>query len=194
MSPRIGLDLTTLLSTASELADTHGFENVTLALLAQKLKIRPPSLYNHVRGLPELRRLLAHRGLETLAQYLDREVVGQSGDDAIRAYCRTCLIFARTHPGLYEAIQRAPSPDDELLQQAGSKVLGQIYRTMTGYGIEGEAAIHAVRAMRSLIHGFVMLEKQGAFGMPIDPDDTFHYMVTTFLAGIKAVKKEEGMS
>lgn len=192
MSPRIGLDLPTLLNAATAIADEQGFEAVTLATLAQKLQIRSPSLYNHVNGLPELRRLLALKGLETLADGLEREVAGHTGDDAIRAYSQAYLAYARAHPGLYEAIQRAPAPDDELLQQAGSRVLQQIYQVMALYGLEGDAAIHAVRAIRSLLHGFVTLERQGGFGIPLDLDVTFRLMVDTFLAGVKSIRNGEG--
>lgn len=185
MSPRIGLDLPALLNAAAELADAEGFEAVTLATLAQKLKIRPPSLYNHVAGLPQLRSLLAHRGLEELAVRLEGEVAGLSGDDAVRAFSRAYLSFAREHPGLYQALQAAPSPGDELLEQAGERVLEQIYRTMDGYGLSGDSAVHAVRTIRSLLHGFVTLEQQGGFGLPLDLDVTFRLMVDTFLAGVK---------
>lgn len=187
MSPRIGLDLPALLNAAAELADAEGFEAVTLATLAQKLKIRPPSLYNHVAGLPELRRLLAHRGLEALAVRLEEEVAGLSGDEAVRAFSRAYLGFARAHPGLYQALQAAPPPGDELLKQAGERVLEQIYRTMDGYGLAGDSAVHAVRTIRSLLHGFVTLERQGGFGLPLDLDVTFQLMVDTFLAGVKSM-------
>lgn len=188
MSPRIGLDLPALLHAATEIADSQGIEAVTLASLAQKLQIRSPSLYNHINGLPDLRRQLALRGLELLADALSREVEGRSGDDAVRAFCSAYLRFARAHPGLYEAIQRAPEPDDEQLQQAGGAVVDQVVRTMAEYGLEGDAAIHAVRAVRSLLHGFVSLERQGGFGMPLDLDVTFQLMVETFLAGVKAMR------
>ncbi|CAM4031225.1 TetR-like C-terminal domain-containing protein [Cohnella lubricantis] len=190
--PRIGLDLPTLLTAAAEIADREGFEAVTLASLAQKLQIRSPSLYNHIAGLPDLRRHLALRGLATLSAQLEQEVAGCTGDDSIRAFSRTYVAFARTHPGLYEAIQRAPAPDDELLQQAGGRVLDQVYRAMTSYGLEGDAAVHAVRAIRSLLHGFVTLERQGGFGIPLDLDVTFRLMVDTFLAGVKAMRTGEG--
>lgn len=55
MSPRAGLDTQTLVLAAAELADEYGMEGVTLALLAAKLGVRSPSLYNHVNGLKELR-------------------------------------------------------------------------------------------------------------------------------------------
>lgn len=185
MSPRIGLDLPTLLDAATELADGNGFEAVTLSMLAQKLEIRSPSLYNHIAGLPELRRLLAYRGLEELAGRLEQEVTDLFGDDAIRAFCQAYLSFARAHPGLYQALQAAPAPGDELLGQAGERLLKPIYRIMDGYGLKGDYAVHAVRSIRSLLHGFVTLEQQGGFGLPLNLDITFQVMVETFLAGIK---------
>ena len=36
------------------MTDTQGLDEVTLAPLAKKLNIRPPSLYNHINGLPAL--------------------------------------------------------------------------------------------------------------------------------------------
>ncbi|WJH31593.1 TetR/AcrR family transcriptional regulator [Paenibacillus sp. CC-CFT742] len=52
VSPRQGLDRGTLLSAAAQLADSDGFQALTLAALAQRLDVRSPSLYNHISGLP----------------------------------------------------------------------------------------------------------------------------------------------
>lgn len=191
MSPRIGLDRDSLLRTAAEMADTEGLEAVTLARLASRLKIRSPSLYNHVNGLPDLQRQLALRGLEELALGMERELAGKSGDDAVRALSQAYLAFARAHPGLYEAIQGAPGPNDEVMRQAGEEVVGLVVQAVSAYGVQGDAALHAVRAVRSLLHGFVSLEKQGGFGLPLDLDVTFRLMVETFLAGVKTIRNGE---
>ncbi|MBB6729996.1 TetR/AcrR family transcriptional regulator [Cohnella zeiphila] len=189
--PRIGLDRTTLLQTATELADAEGLNAVTLASLAQKLNIRSPSLYNHVNGLPDLLRQMALHGLTLLSSALSREVAGKTGDDAVRALCRAYLAFARAHPGLYEAIQRAPDEGDEAMQKAGGEVVGQVVAVVSEYGLQGDAALHAVRVIRSLLHGFVSLERQGGFGLPLDLDVTFRLMVETFLAGVKTIRNGE---
>mgnify|MGYP001194550269 CR=1 FL=1 len=188
MSPRIGLDRDSVLRAAAELADAEGLEAVTLATLAAKLRIRSPSLYNHVNGLQDLRRQLARHGLELLASALRREMAGKSGGEAVRALSRSYLSFARAHPGLYEAIQRAPGPDDDALREAGGEVVGLIVQAVSVYGLEGDAALHAVRIVRSLLHGFVSLERQGGFGLPLDLDATFRLMVETFLAGVGTIR------
>jgi AcrR family transcriptional regulator len=186
--PRIGLDLPTLIQAATEIADTLGLEAVTIASLAQKLKIRSPSLYNHVNGLPDLRRQLALSGFAQMSEQFTSTLAGKSGDDAIRAFSYAYLSFARAHPGLYQAMQRAAAPDDKLLQEAGREVVGMAINALEGYGLRGDAAIHAVRVMRSVLHGFSSLEKQGGFGLPLDLDVTFRLLIDTFLDGIKVMQ------
>jgi hypothetical protein len=51
--------------------------------------------------------------------------------------------------------------------------------------LNGDDAIHAVRALRSLVHGFATLEVSGGFGIPLDLDESFHRLVDLFIAGIQ---------
>ncbi|MFD2328531.1 TetR/AcrR family transcriptional regulator [Cohnella sp. GCM10020058] len=190
MSPRIGLDRATLLQAATEMADEHGLESVTLSSLAQKLKIRSPSLYNHVNGLPDLRRELALSGLAKMAARFEAVLPDVSGDEALRTFSRAYLDFARRHPGLYEAVQRAPDPEDRDLSEAGAAVVGLVVRVIETYGLRGDEAIHAVRGIRSVLHGFVSIERQGGFGMPLDLDVTFRLLVDTFIAGVKSLSEQ----
>ncbi|MCC3376133.1 TetR/AcrR family transcriptional regulator [Cohnella sp. REN36] len=194
--PRIGLDLPTVVRAAAELADAQGLEAVTLASLAQKLQIRSPSLYNHVNGLPDLRRQMALSGLTQMTELFERAIEGQTGDDSVRAFSYAYLAFARAHPGLYEAIQRAPEPDDEQLKEAGGRVVQMTVIALESYGLKGDAALHAVRGIRSVLHGFVSLERQGGFGLKLDLDVTFRLLVDTFLEGVKAMqaKAEEAQT
>lgn len=186
--PRIGLNLPTLIHAATEIADNQGLEAVTIALLAQKLKIRSPSLYNHVKGLPDIRRQLALSGIAQMSEVFTRALVGKSGDAAVQAFCYAYLTFARAHPGLYEAVQRAAEPDDKLLKEAGGDMVQIAVKALEEYGLRGDEAIHSVRGMRSMLHGFVSLERQGGFGYPLDLDVTFRLIVQTFLEGIKAMQ------
>ena len=65
MSPRIGLTLQKIVETAAEIADTNGIQEVTLASLAQRLGVRSPSLYNHVKGLQDVRKNLGIYGIKS---------------------------------------------------------------------------------------------------------------------------------
>ena len=191
MSPRAGLDLQTVLQTAAEIADTHGLDQVTLATIAQKLGIRPPSLYNHVDGLPGLRNKLAVFGTKQLTDKLTRAAIGRSKDDAVLAMGEAYVAFARAHPGLYEATLRAPDPRDSELQQAAEELMNVVLRVLNAYGLEEEAALNAVRGLRSLLHGFASLEQKGGFGLPLDHDASLRFVIDIFLAGIHALEAEK---
>jgi AcrR family transcriptional regulator len=184
---RIGLNLTTLVLAATEIADSQGLEAVTLAYLAQKLKIRSPSLYNHVNGLPELRRQLALSGLAQMSKNFRCAMADKLGDDAVQAFSDAYLAFARAHPGLYEAAQRAAEPDDIELKAAGADLVQMAVKALEGYELKGDEAIHAVRGLRSMLHGFASLERQGGFGIKLDLDVTFRQLIHTFLEGIKVI-------
>ena len=191
MSPRAGLDLQTVLQAAAEIADTRGLDHVTLATVAQKLGIRPPSLYNHVDGLPGLRNKLAVFGTKQLTDKLTRAAIGRSKDDAVLAMGEAYVAFARAHPGLYEATLRAPDPRDSELQRAAEELMNVVLRVLNAYGLGEEAALNAVRGLRSLLHGFASLEQKGGFGLPLDHDVSLRFVIDTYLAGIHALEAEK---
>jgi hypothetical protein len=56
---------------------------------------------------------------------------------------------------------------------------------MASLGLQGEDAIHALRAFRSMIHGFATLEVAGGFGLPEDCDESFRRMVQFLVAGLQ---------
>ena len=48
---------------------------------------------------------------------------------------------------------------------------------LAGYGLEGDDAIHAARAVRAALHGFAVLEAGGGFGIKLDLDESFARLV-----------------
>lgn len=180
------LDRAAVVAAAAELIDTHGGEQLTLARLAEQLNIRTPSLYNHVAGLDGLRRELALHGMRQLAQGLGRAAMGKAGNDAVFAVAHAYRAFAKAHPGIYNLTLRAVGPDEPELQAAGEDVVAVVVATLAGYRLHGDDAVHAVRALRSLVHGFVTLEMAGGFGLPLDLDESFQRLVCIFVAGLHA--------
>src|SRR5579864_2626218 len=59
MSHRVGLNQAAVIEAAAKLVDEEGIEQLSLGHLAERLDVRTPSLYNHVAGLPGLKRDLA---------------------------------------------------------------------------------------------------------------------------------------
>ena len=182
--PRAGLNTDGVVAAAARLVDAEGLEALSLAGLAAELGIRPPSLYAHVEGLADLRRRLAIRGLRELAAVLQAAAAGRARGDALRAVADAYRAYALEHPGTYAALQRAPGADDTEAQAAARQVVEVVLAVLRGYGPEGDAAIHATRAVRAALHGFVALEAAGGFGMPLDIDESFDGLVALLDAGL----------
>lgn len=184
--PKVGLDLETILEEAGELADQYGMQEVTLANLAKKLMIRPPSLYNHFDGLPGLRKQLAIYGIERINEELANAAIGVSGTEAVIAISKAYVNFARKHPGIYEATLFAPDPEDEDVQRAGTKLVDLTVRVLKAFHLEGDYALHAVRGLRSILHGFSSLEQRRGFKLSLDLDESLEIVIRAFLNGIVA--------
>ncbi|MBD1379808.1 TetR-like C-terminal domain-containing protein [Metabacillus arenae] len=192
MSPRAGLDLNIILGAATEIVDTDGVYSLTLATLAKKLKIRPPSLYNHVDGLQGLQRDLAIYGLEELYKRMSQAAIGRSKDEAVHAISQAYISFARDHPGLYEATLWANADFySTALENISSKIMDLVVRVLNAYELNDEESIHASRGLRSILHGFASLEQKKAFGIPIDIDVSITLLIDTFLAGIHKIKSQK---
>ncbi|WP_313637290.1 WHG domain-containing protein [Paenibacillus sp.] len=190
MSPRAGLDSRTLVIAAAEIADHEGIEAVTLAALANKLGVRSPSLYNHINGLQDLRTQLAIYGLGELSTTMTNAAKGLSGDAAVQAMGRAYVDFARSRPGLYETTLRAPDQANTELEAASDHILKLIIHVMEDYQLGEEGEIHAVRGLRSILHGFASLEQKGGFGMALDTNISLFRLICTFIAGIGNMKSK----
>ncbi len=184
--PRAGLNRERVVEEAAHLADHVGYDRLTLAAVAERCGVRLPSLYKHVEGIEDLRRLLAVRAVRELADELRRSVMGLSGAYALRAMAERYRDHARSHPGLYAATLRAPDPHDETLREAAASVLEVVFAMLGGYGIAGDDAVDATRTVRSALHGFVALEAAGGFGLPQGVDRSFGRLVAGLDAALGA--------
>jgi AcrR family transcriptional regulator len=178
---RAGLDRETIVRKAAELADNSGLDALNMATLAAHLGVRTPALYHYFAGLTGLRRALALRGLQEVSAQVGRAVMGKAGDDAVLALAHALRDYAREHPGLYAAASRAPDPADPEWQVAGNEAVGIVLRALSAYNLSPEDALHAVRMIRSIVHGLVLLENAEGFGLPLEVDETFRRLLVSFL-------------
>ncbi len=160
---------------AGRLADEVGADRLTLAALAARLGVALPSLYKHVGGLEDLRRRIAVAATDELARVLGEAVAGRSGAEAVAALADAYRRYAREHPGGYALTQVAPA--DEAHRAAAERAAQTVFAALRGYGLEGEDAIDATRALRAALHGWVLLEQGGGFALSRDPESSFRRMV-----------------
>jgi AcrR family transcriptional regulator len=184
--PRAGLTGDEVVVSAAGLADEIGYSGITMGLLADRLGVRPPSLYKHVDGLADLQHRLAILAMNELGEVIRDAVQGKAGRDALAALLTAVRAYVTAHPGRYTATVGAEfgGPGDPLLV-ATTRVLNSIAAVLRGYGI-GEAEMdHAIRAIRCTMHGFAMLEASGGFQWDADPDQSFAWMIGFIDRGLR---------
>ena len=193
MTKRVGIDKDAVVRAAAKIANDEGWDALTLARLAKKLHIQPPSLYNHVGGLEDLRRELKLLALRDLNLALSRATVGKSRDDAVRDLAATYRAFVKRSPGTYAATMVAAPKNDPALEAAAAAVVETCLSVVSGYGLNRREGIHAIRAVRSAVHGFVALEIAGGFGIPLDIDQSFNWLVSALLQGFSLSRSKRSV-
>ena len=167
--PRAGLSRSVVIAEAAELVDEVGWDQLTMAGVADRLGVRLPSLYKHIGSLDDLRRGIGLLALAELRDVLGSAAIGRAGPGCP----------AGSGPRL-----RAPTPvrtrDDtppplRLPARATTSARnwqGGYWRSSSrsspATGSPGDDAVHATRVLRAALHGFVTLEASGGFGMPQD--------------------------
>ena len=184
MPRRPGLDRRVLVGEAAALAAERGLDSVTLANLAERLHVRAPSLYNHIDGADELQNQLSLFALEALRNEIARAAIGHNGAAGLIAIANAYRMFAKQHPGMYGATLRASRPDDAAMQQVVGDMLDILRAVLAPFDLDEDLSIHAMRGFRSLVHGFVSLEAVNGFGLTQSIDESFHFVIRSFIAGL----------
>lgn len=188
MSPRAQINLTKILEAAIDICNEEGYEQLALSSLSERLGIKTPSLYNHIEGLSDLKQKIAHYGLKTLYDSIIHSVIGCVGDDAITSASKAYIAFVNTHPGLYSSISKVPDPY-ELQFDALSNQLVQVFiKLFRVYNLSDEDSIHAVRGLRSMLHGFSSIQMDLGFRINYSQEDSLNFILNTFLSGLKYKK------
>ncbi|HUA44325.1 MAG TPA: TetR-like C-terminal domain-containing protein [Solirubrobacteraceae bacterium] len=120
-----------------------------------------------------------------LAARLQAAAAGRARRDALDAVAKAYGAYAREHPGTYAALQQplTVEADDEASAAAQAAVVDVVLAVLRGYGLEGDEAIHATRTLRAALHGFVSLEAESGFGIPLSPDESFSRLVDVLAGG-----------
>jgi AcrR family transcriptional regulator len=158
--------------------EAEGLPALTMAAVAQRVGVKPPSLYKHVRNRAQLVCLVATHAASELTSELD--AVSREGDvqAQLRAMAHALRDFARRRPALY-GLLFTPLPDESrpdaaVLARASAPVL-RVTEQLAG----SERALEAARTVTAWAHGFIDMELAGAFRLGGDVDAAYDFGITT---------------
>jgi AcrR family transcriptional regulator len=174
-----------VIAVARELLEQGGPDAVTMNAVAERVGVRPPSLYKHVR---DRRALLAEVVAATVGDLNDRAEAAVAGDDpatAVRELLRALRLFAHEQPqgfglvfGVAEGVPR-PTPADlarslDPLLNATTALLG------------AEHALDGARFLTAWASGYLTMELSDAFQMGGDVDAAWEWGLERAVATVSA--------
>lgn len=191
--PRAGLAPGSVTEAGARLADEIGFDQLSMGLLAERLGVKAPSLYKHVDSLADLTHRIGVLAMTELGDALRDATQGRAGNDALTAAAQAMRTYVKQHPGRYAAgnAARVTGPADPLIA-ASNRLLASLSAVLRGYQLDPAQEIHALRTLRSTLHGFATLEVSGGFQIDTDVDDSFTWMIALLDQGLGSARGLEG--
>ena len=188
---RMGLDKNAIIYRAAQLVNNVGIENITLKMLADDLNIQPPSLYNHIQGLEDLKKELMVYGWLQTEEKIIEAVAGIGGYEALEVACRTFLEYATANPGVFNAMLWYNKFESVETQNATAKLFSVAFKIASSLNISQENCVHLTRTFRSFLEGFALLVNNNAFGNPVSTKDSFEISLKVLIAGLKTLEMSD---
>ncbi|CAB4594116.1 unannotated protein [freshwater metagenome] len=149
------LDRDTLIATAADLADSIGWNELTLSKVAEAVDRHVSSLYSHVDGLDALRREIAVLAVTEIGDVVWEASVGRSGSDALTAIAEAERDFARRHPGRMAALRGHLGADDAQFREQATRIAQPIRTVLTSFGLNTQQVAIAHRVFSATVRGLI---------------------------------------
>ena len=169
------------------MAEEIGCENLTLHKLANRLNIKPASLYTHISGIEQLYVLLSDLALKQLGTAMMDAVKGKKRGEAIRAVSAAYRDYARQNPEMYRMIMKVPHSHSEQLICTGKNVKATLFELLSQYTADQSEIIFYSRYYHSILHGFISLEQAGFFDDALSVDESLSNIVNGFIEQLENI-------
>jgi Tetracyclin repressor-like, C-terminal domain len=126
---------------------------------------------------------VALRVIDEMTERFAAAIIGYAGDDAVTALLHAYRAYVTQHPARYAIVPLDPL-SEPALHAASTRQLNLFVAVLRSYGLTGPAAIHAIRCLRAVAHGFTSLEVGGGFGLSENIDQTYDQLIRMCLAGL----------
>lgn len=189
---RVGLTREGVIQSAIELVAEEGYANLSICNLANRLGVKPASLYNHIDSLEDVAISVGNQAVILLNDRLHRDTHGSTPEERLHAFANAYRAFFQENPELAVALTSAaryntPSVDlhRTIIDRAYNDVLKE-------FGLSWQQIVHCRRTLKALLHGFCNQVSVQRYSHPLVwIDQSFDFMVDLFISGIYAMKDRE---
>lgn len=176
----------TIVARARELIEQEGFDQLSLARLAESLGIKAPSLYRYFASKNALLRAVNNATgaqLVSSVRLAVAETVG-GAELQVMALAKAYRTYAHANPVVYSLLYSDISPDAQSdPEEAEQQVLP--LQALMAQLVGDDKSLAALRGALALVHGFVMLELTGNFRRGGDLNVAFEQSVEAYIKGWK---------
>ena len=150
-----------IIDVARELLEGDSSDGVTMQAIADRLEIRSPSLYKHVRNKHEVEIALISRGFAEQADEFTQAIVDAT--DPVEAIAQAYRRWSLDNPRLYALMTARPIPHDEIEGDVEAAAAAPLLEAVQG-------DTNRARALWAFAHGMVSLELADRFPPGADLD------------------------
>lgn len=168
-SPRIA----EIVGVTHDLLATGGQDAITMRNVAERLGIKAPSLYKHVRDKAELEALLVTDGLLSMGTVLHAAIARGAASTAVRRLLRAYREHAAEIPELYRLVTSG-TLDRAALPEGLEEWAGQPFWLACGQ------RPYRAQALWAATHGMTILELDGRFPDTSDLDRSWRELAAAF--------------
>ncbi len=173
-----------VIQAASDIADKEGLNKVSLKIVAEKLSIRTPSLYNHIASLDDLLREVAHSGMRTMNVQMTQAAIGIAGDTAIKAISTSYFSFMIAHPGVYETVQWAVWHGTGETAELFDNYKSLFVKLIHSWNLKSGNTDEILNLLMGVLHGLTTLQLGKAIVNPEEAIKELTNSMDTVLLGI----------
>lgn len=180
--PKIGRDQ--VLTTALGLADEHGIEAVTMAAVAERLRVTPMALYRHVANKADL--------LDGLVERLLTEHPPPPAElpwpDRLSALAANIRASALRHPAVFPLLLQRPATTKDARATRDA-----VYAALADSGVAEPRVAQVERLVSTAVLGFAASEAAGRFAhhsrRQLDADfDALQGLLAGFIRSVAEAK------
>jgi AcrR family transcriptional regulator len=167
-----------IVSAACDLLETEGLAGLTMQAVAQRVGVRPPSLYKRVQNRDQLIRLVAEA---TLTEFASRLGPSASFVDIATNFRK----IGQERPVAFQLVMIPGAGIPLAESQYGAAAVEPILRVARELAGE-EQSLEAARTLTAWAAGFITMELNGSFRLGGNVDDAWEYGLKTIVAAITA--------
>lgn len=182
-----------IIAAARDLLEDGGLEAVSMAAVAERVGVRPPSLYKHFGDRSELLAAAATDSVLELGRTLSGAVERSGADAPARlqalaaAYRSFALATPRATALIFAGVAPDAAPTSESQTEAARPVL-QVAEAIVG----PTRALAAARVLTAFAYGFASMESAGAFRFGGEVEEAYSLGISVLAAGLGTVSANDG--